>query len=88
MQLSDREIQNTIDFLRKNQIIGEEKLGALSDEEIEFANELVHRIMEMPDVRKERVEKLKKALDSSTYDVSAEDIAKKLVGRVFSDMLR
>lgn len=88
MQLSDREIQNTIDFLKKNQIIGEEKLSTLSDEEIEFANELVHKIMEMPDVREERVEKLKETLDSSAYDVSAEDVAKKLIGRMFSDMLR
>jgi len=90
MQLSDREIQNTIDLLKKRQAMGEVGPSVRSPEDVEAAGEAVKRIQDMPDpdFRRERVEKLKKALESSSYDVSGEDVAKKLIGRFISDKIR
>ena len=88
MQLSDREIQNTLDLLKKKQSMGEEEASAvLSAEEIEGIQQVVRRIDEMPPVRQDRVEKVRRALESSSYNVSGDDVAKKLIGRIISDKL-
>lgn len=88
MQLSDREIQNTIDLLKQKKLMKEEEIRALSQEEIEGIHRLVKKMGPVPEVRMDKVEKVRKALESSTYDVSDDDIAKKLIGRIFSDKLR
>jgi anti-sigma28 factor (negative regulator of flagellin synthesis) len=88
MQLSDREIQNTLDLLKKSQKMGEDKESTpLTDEDREGIQQVVKQIDTMPEVRKDRVEKIKKALESSSYNVTGDDIAKKLIGRIFSDKL-
>jgi negative regulator of flagellin synthesis FlgM len=88
MQLSDREIQNTLDLLRKKQMMGEDDAAAaLSAEEIEDIQEVVKKMDEMPPVRQERVEKVRRALESSSYNVTGDDVAKKLIGRIISDKL-
>ena len=88
MQLSDREIQNTLDMLKKSEKMGADKESTqFSEEEIEDIQQVVKQIDAMPEIRKDRVEKLKKALESSNYNVTGDDVAKKLIGRIFSDKL-
>jgi negative regulator of flagellin synthesis FlgM len=88
MQLSDREIQNTLDMLKKSEKMGADKESTqFSEEEIEDIQQVVKQIDDMPEIRKDRVEKLKKALESSNYNVTGDDVAKKLIGRIFSDKL-
>ena len=89
MQLSDREIQNTLDMLKKQQGMGEEHAPVLTDEEIEGVREVVKRIGEHePEVRQDLVDKLKKALETSSYNVTGDDVAKKLIGRIITDKIR
>jgi len=88
MQLSDREIQNTLDLLKKNKGMGGEAPPTkFSEEEIEDIQQVVKQIDAMPEIRKDRVEKVKKALESSSYNVTGDEVAKKLIGRIFSDKL-
>jgi len=88
MQLSDREIQNTLDLLKKKQMMGEDDATtALSAEEIEDIQQVVKKLDEMPPIRQERVEKVRRALESSSYNVTGDDVAKKLIGRIISDKL-
>lgn len=88
MQLSDREIQNTLDLLKKKQTMGaEEDIPALSAEEIEGIQRVVKQIQSAPPVRQDRIEKLRKALETSSYNVTGDDVAKKLIGRIISDKL-
>lgn len=88
MQLSDREIQNTLDLLKKSEKMGrDQRPVSFSKEEIADINKVVKRIDAMPEIRKDRVEKIKKALESSSYDVTGDEVAKKLIGRIFSDKL-
>jgi negative regulator of flagellin synthesis FlgM len=88
MQLSDREIQNTLDLLRKKQMMGEDEAATtLSDEEIEDIQQVVKKLDEMPPIRQERVEKVRRALESSSYNVTGDEVAKKLIGRIISDKL-
>lgn len=88
MQLSDREIQNTLDMLKKQQVIKKEQSRAHTAEELEGIDAVVKQIGETPEVRQDRVEKLKKALESSSYNVSGDEVAKKLIGRIISDRIR
>ena len=88
MQLSDREIQNTLDLLRKKQAMGQqEEATVLSPEEIEGIQQVVKKIDEVPPIRQDRVEKVRRALESSSYNVTGDDVAKKLIGRIISDKL-
>ncbi len=89
MQLSDREIQNTLDLLKKSSKMGEDQESLeLTQEDREEVRRLVGRIDSMPDVRKDRVDKVKKAIESANYNVTGDDVAKKLIGRIFSDKLQ
>jgi len=85
--LSDREIQNTLDLLRKKQSMGPEGTIVLSDEEVAGIQEVIRRIEDEPEVRQDRVEKVRKQLESSSYDITGDDVAKKLIGRIISDKL-
>lgn len=87
MQLSDREIQNTLDLLKKQQKAAEIGPPRRSKNEVEELSQVVQRIGDSPEVRQDRVEKLKKALESSSYNVTGDDVAKKLIGRIFSDKI-
>jgi anti-sigma28 factor (negative regulator of flagellin synthesis) len=90
MQLSDREIQNTLDLLKKSEHMkaaGASEPAKFSKEEIEDIQQVVKQIDAMPEIRKDRVEKVKKALESSSYNVTGDEVAKKLIGRIFSDKL-
>lgn len=88
MQLSDREIQNTLDLLKRKQTMGAEgDVPTLSAEEIEGIQRVVKRIQTVPPVRQDRIEKVRKALADSSYNVSGDDVAKKLIGRIISDKL-
>jgi len=87
MQLSDREIQNTIDILKKRQPVDSE-FASFSAEEMESISELVRKIEVEPEVRKDRIDKVRKAIETSSYNVTGDEIAKKLIGRIFSDKLR
>ena len=88
MQLSDREIQNTLDLLKKKQTMGaEEEVPTLSAEEIEGIQRVVRQIESQPPVRQDRIEKVRRALETSSYNVTGDDVAKKLIGRIISDKL-
>ncbi len=88
MQLSDREIQNTLDLLKRSQKMGAEVSPAqFSVEEIEDIQQVVRQIDSIPEIRKDRVDKVKRALESSSYNVTGDEVAKKLIGRIFSDKL-
>ncbi len=88
MQISDREIQKTLDLLRKKQAMGQQE-GAkvLGAEEIEGIQQVVKKIDEVPPLRQDRVEKVRRALESSSYNVTCDDVANELIGRVISDKL-
>ena len=88
MQLSDREIQNTLDLLKKQKSADEADVTSLSAEELEGIHGVVEQIGDMPEVRKDRVEKIKRAIESSSYNVTGDDVAKKLIGRILSDKIR
>lgn len=87
MQLSDREIQNTLDLLKKKQWMDEEEAASPSAEELEGIQAVARQIAEVPEVRQDKVEKLRKALEQESYNVTGDDVAKKLIGRIFSDKL-
>lgn len=86
MQLSDREIQNTLDLLKKKQWMDQEQ-DEVAAGEVGDIQEVVRQIGDAPEVRQDKVDKLKKALESSSYNVTGDDVAKKLIGRIFSDKL-
>lgn len=89
MQLSDREIQNTLDLLKKSRKMGEDQESLqLTQEDREEVRRLVGRMDSMPEVRKDRVDRVKKAIESANYNVTGDDVAKKLIGRIFSDKLQ
>lgn len=88
MQISDREIQNTLDLLKRQESMREEDSHVLTEEEVEGVRAVARQIAESPEVRQERVEKLKKALESSSYTVTGDDVAKKLIGRIITDKIR
>lgn len=85
MQISDREFQNTLDLLKKKQWMDEGASPDRAAEEVEQVADVVKQIEEIPEVRKEKVEKLRKALESESYNVTGDEVAKKLIGRIFSD---
>lgn len=87
MQLSDREIQNTLDLLKKKQSMGAEDTPVLSAEEIEGIQQVVKKIESPPPVRQDRIEKVRHALETSSYNITGDDVAKKLIGRIISDKL-
>jgi len=88
MQLSDREIQNTIDLLRKKKQSEGSEEEPQATQQFEDIEDVVKQIGGAPEVRRDRVEKVRKALESSSYDVTGDDVAKKLIGRIFSDKVR
>jgi anti-sigma28 factor (negative regulator of flagellin synthesis) len=88
VQLSDREIQNTLDLLKRSEKMGGTAPSVqFSAEEIEGIQQVVKQIDSMPEIRKDRVDKVKRALESSSYNVTGDEVAKKLIGRIFSDKL-
>ena len=88
MQLSDREIQNTLDLLKKQKPADKVNVPSASAEELKEIHEVVEQIGDKPEVRKDRVDKIKKAIESSSYHVTGDDVAKKLIGRILSDKIR
>ncbi len=57
--------------------IKKEELSSTSKSEVEKVMEEARKI---PDVRRELVEEIKKAIESGNYVIDAENIAKKLLG--------
>ena len=88
MQISDREIQNTLDLLKKQRVVDGDKTSAPSSEEVAEVNAVIKQLGGAPEVRSDKVDKLKKALEDSSYNVTNDEVAKKLIGRVFSDKIR
>jgi anti-sigma28 factor (negative regulator of flagellin synthesis) len=88
MQLSDREIQKTLDLFRKRQTMGQQvEAMVFTAKEIEGIQQVVKKIGEVPPIRQDRVEKVRKAFESSSYNVTCDDVAKELIGRTISDKL-
>ena len=88
MQLSDREIQKTLDLFRKRQTMGQQvEAMVFTAKEIEGIQQVVKKIGEVPPIRQDRVEKVRKAFESSSYNVTCDDVAKELIGRTILDKL-
>ena len=88
MQLSDREIQKTLDLFRKRQTMGQQvEAMVFTAKEIEGIQQVVKKIGEVPPIRQDRVEKVRKAFESSSYNVTCDDVAKELIRRTISDKL-
>ncbi len=88
MQLSESEIQKTLDLLRKKQTMAREAGATMfSVEEIQGVLRVIRKISGAPPVRQDRVERVRKAFESSSYNVSSDEVAKELIGRTISDKL-
>ena len=60
--------------------------GAIEDRaEVSTAASLAHQTMAIPDVRMEKVAAVQQAIASGTYQVSAEDVADKLVRQMLGE---
>jgi anti-sigma28 factor (negative regulator of flagellin synthesis) len=88
MQLSEREIHKTFDLLQRKQTMCRHG-GAVvfSAEEIDQIKRIVTQLSEDPLIRRDRVEKVRRAFESSSYHVTSDDVAKELIGRTISDKL-
>jgi anti-sigma28 factor (negative regulator of flagellin synthesis) len=88
LQLSSREIEKTLDFFRARQEMGPQGCAReLSAEEIEGIRQIARKLSEVPPIRQDRVDKVRQAFESSSYDVPCDDVARELIGRVISDKL-
>ncbi len=89
MQLSDREIQNTLALLGTRHAMSPQlRAMVFSAEEIEGIQQVVKKIGGVPPIRQDRVEKIRKAFESSSYNVTSYDVARELIGRTISDKLK
>ena len=50
--------------------------------EAQKLKEMVKKTISLPDIRKEQVEQLKKEVDSGSYNISAEQIAKSMLDNI------
>ena len=87
MQLSDREIQNSLDFLKTGLGMSTMEPPARNREQDHWTTDLLSRINVVPDIRQEKVEMLRERIENACYDINSDDVAKNVIGRVFSDKL-
>jgi hypothetical protein len=87
MQLSDREIQNSLDFLKTGLGMSNMEPPARNREHDHWTTDLLSRIDVIPDIRQDEVEMLREKIENACYDINPDDVAKKMIGRVFSDKL-
>jgi Anti-sigma-28 factor, FlgM len=88
MQLSESEIHKTFDLLRRKQTMCRQGgLVIFTAEEIEEIKQIVTKLSEDPLIRRDRVEKVRKAFENSSYHVTSDDVAKEWIGRTISDKL-
>ncbi len=62
---------------KSNRKVEKEELSSTAKGEVERVMEEVRKV---PDVRRELIEEIKKAIESGNYIIDAENIAKKLLG--------
>lgn len=51
------------------------------------AQAIRQKLAEVPDIRQDKVDELKRAIQSGSYRVSGKDIADKMLGRILADIL-
>ncbi|WP_447971736.1 flagellar biosynthesis anti-sigma factor FlgM [Nitrospira sp. M1] len=60
---------------------------SLSSEQGEY-DHLINAIQQTPDIREEKVKKIKEALESGHYHISSEDIADRIIREAIADSTR
>ncbi|MDI6873240.1 flagellar biosynthesis anti-sigma factor FlgM [Candidatus Solincola sp.] len=83
MQISDREIRNSLPLL-SGAAYGE---GTRAYPDPDTTKLLLALIQNLPEVRSEKVDALKQAIREARYQVPSEDVAWKLLGRLIADNL-
>ncbi len=68
--------------VKESEAIKKEDVVAISDEANDFGK-IMKALSSAPDVREEKVNAIKTKIENGTYDVSSNDVAKKIVGRFF-----
>ncbi|MBC7254350.1 MAG: flagellar biosynthesis anti-sigma factor FlgM [Actinobacteria bacterium] len=84
MQISDREIRNSLRGLRGDIFQG----GGGTTPDPNAARLLLAQVQTIPEVRRDKVESLKRAIREARYQVPSEEVAGKLLGRLIADSLR
>jgi hypothetical protein len=84
MQISDREIWNSLRGLRGNTFQG----GGGKPPDPDAARLFLGKVQPIPEVRRDKVEALKRAIREARYQVPSEEVAGKLLGRLIADSLR
>lgn len=97
MIISGKQIQNILKTYSENKSVKNakfEKVGSaqqkdqvvLSSQAQEFAQTL-QKIKNMPEVREDKVQEISERIHSGNYNISAQDVAEKMVGRCIADKL-
>lgn len=84
MQISDREIRESLRLLAE-QPIGSEKRTEIDQE---ISRMVFISLQKVPDIRSDRVMPLRTAVREHRYDIPGEKVASQLLGRCFADHLR
>ncbi|MGQ9475195.1 MAG: flagellar biosynthesis anti-sigma factor FlgM [Actinomycetota bacterium] len=82
-QISDREIANSLRLVYGNPCAQ----GTCRLPDPEETRKVFTLIQRLPEVRGEKVEVLRKAIQESRYYVPSEAVAQKLLGRIIADRL-
>lgn len=80
MQPSDKEINQSIKLL-------EEEIKRLKEIE-RIREKTMEQVMSAPDIRWDKIKLIKEAIQNSSYHVPAEEVAKKMLGRMLLDRIR
>jgi len=92
--ISAKEIQQYVmnESLGKGKELQGGKPAAIPQETVDISDkareiqQIKNAINAIPDIREEKVAALKSQIDNGTYNVSGEELAKKLVGEAFLDI--
>jgi len=92
--ISAKEIQQYMmnESLGKGKDVQGDKPAVIPQEKVDISDkareiqQTTNAMNEIPDVREEKVQALKSQIDNGTYNVSGEELAKKLVGESLLDI--
>ncbi len=95
MQISEEQVQKAMKFLKESRggkTGGKKKTRSVKKKAIDPETKAAHdraksEIDKLPEIREKRVKKVKEELESSEYEVTECEIAKKMLGRAISDKI-
>lgn len=94
MQISDEQVRNAMRILKESRKRSKEKQGPedrlnADDPEVKASlDRATEEIDKLPDVRESRVEEIREAIESSEYEVTDCQVARKMLGRSLSDRIK